>query len=49
VFRLDLLGTVKLTEPGASRIWDGFLEGLWQLGYVEDQDIVIERRFSEGR
>jgi len=49
VFRLGLLGTVPLTEAGASRIWDGFLEGLWQLGYVEGQDIVIERRFSEGR
>ena len=49
VFRLGLLGTVPLTEPGASRIWDGFLEGLRQLGYVEGQNIVIERRFSEGR
>ena len=49
VFRLGLLGTVPLTEPGASRIWDGFLEGLWQLGYVEGQNIVIEVRFSEGR
>ena len=49
VFRLGLLGTVPLTEPGASRIWDGFLEGLWQLGYVEGQNIVIERRFSEER
>jgi putative tryptophan/tyrosine transport system substrate-binding protein len=49
VFRLGLLGTVPLTDPGTSRIWDGFLEGLRQLGYVEGQNIVIERRFSEGR
>jgi len=27
-FRLGLLGTVPLTDPGASRVWDGFLEGL---------------------
>jgi len=49
VFRIGLLGTVPLTEPGASRIWDGFFEGLRQLGYVEGQNIVIESRFSEGR
>jgi putative ABC transport system substrate-binding protein len=49
LFRLGLLGTVPLTEPGASRIWDGFLEGLRQLGYVEGQNVVIERRFSEGK
>ena len=24
VFRLGVLGTIPLTEPGASRIWDGF-------------------------
>jgi putative tryptophan/tyrosine transport system substrate-binding protein len=49
VYRIGLLGTVPLTEPGASRIWDGFLEGLRQLGYAEGQNIVIERRFSEAR
>jgi putative ABC transport system substrate-binding protein len=49
VYRIGLLGTVPLTDPGTSRIWDGFLEGLRQLGYVEGQNIVIERRFSEGR
>jgi len=49
VFRLGLLGTVPPTDPGTLRIWDGFLEGLRQLGYVEGQNLVIERRFSEGR
>jgi len=49
VFRIGLLGLLPLTEPGASRIWDGFFEGLRQLGYVEGQNIVIESRFSEGR
>jgi hypothetical protein len=49
VFRLGLLGTVPLTNPGAARIWGGFFEGLQQLGYVEGQNIVIEGRFSEGR
>jgi putative ABC transport system substrate-binding protein len=49
VFRIGLLGTVPLTEPGAARIWGGFFEGLQQLGYVEGQNIVIEGRYSEGR
>jgi putative ABC transport system substrate-binding protein len=49
VFRIGLLGTVPLTEPGASHIWDGFFEGLRQLGYVEGRNIVIEGRYSEGR
>ena len=46
VFRVGLLGTVPPTDPGASRIWDGFLEGLRQLGYVEGQNLAVERRFS---
>jgi putative tryptophan/tyrosine transport system substrate-binding protein len=49
VYRIGLLGTVPLTDPGTSRIWDGFLEGLRQLGYVEGQNLVIEGRYSEGR
>ena len=48
VFRIGLLGTVPLTEPGTARIWGGLFEGLQQLGYVEGQNIVIEGRFSEG-
>src|SRR6266487_144761 len=49
VFRLGLLGTVPLTQPGAAHIWDGLFEGLRQLGYVEGQNLIIEGRFSEGR
>jgi putative ABC transport system substrate-binding protein len=48
VFRIGLLGTVPLTEPGAARIWSGFFEGLQQLGYVEGQNLVIEGRYTEG-
>jgi len=49
VYRIGLLGTVPLTNPGAARIWGGFFEGLQQLGYVEGRNIVIEGRYSEGR
>src|SRR5512139_3452476 len=48
-FRIGLLGTVPLTNPEAARIWRGFFDGLRDLGYVEDQNIVIEARFSEGK
>jgi putative ABC transport system substrate-binding protein len=49
VFRIGILGTIPLSEPGASRIWNGFFEGMRQLGYGEGQNIIIERRFSEGK
>jgi len=49
VWRIGLLGTVPLTEPGVARIWGGFFEGLRQLGYVDGQNVVIEGRYSEGR
>src|SRR5262245_25788789 len=49
VFRIGILGTVPLTEPAVARAWAGFFEELRQLGYAEGQNIVIERRFSEGR
>ena len=48
-YRIGLLGTVPLTNPGAARIWGGFFEGLRQLGYEEGRNIVIEGRYSEGR
>lgn len=49
VFRIGLLGTVPLSEPGAARIWGGLFEGLRELGYREQDNLVIEGRYSEGR
>ena len=49
VFRIGLLGTVPLSEPGAARIWGGLLEELRQLGYREGENLVINGRYSEGR
>ncbi len=49
IFRIGYLGSVPPTTPEISRIWEGFRQGLRELGYVEGQNIVIERRFSEGR
>jgi putative ABC transport system substrate-binding protein len=44
-----LLGTNLATKPDTARIWNAFIEGLREHGYVEDQNIVIESRYSEGR
>jgi putative ABC transport system substrate-binding protein len=49
VVRIGILGTVPPTTPEISRIWDAFLQGLRELGYVEGQNLTIERRFSEGK
>ena len=48
VFRIGLLGTVPLADPGAARIWGGLFDGLRQLGYTAGQNIAFEGRFSEG-
>lgn len=49
VFRIGILGTLPPTTPEVSRLWDGFLQGLRELGYVEGQNVVIERRYYEER
>jgi ABC-type uncharacterized transport system substrate-binding protein len=49
VFRIGLLGSSSPTAPEASRIWEGFFQGLRELGYVEGQNILIEGRFYGDR
>ncbi len=45
VFRIGLLGGSSPTSLEASRIWEGFFQGLRELGYVEGQNFLIEGRF----
>ena len=47
VFRIGILGTYPPTSPAFAPLWDAFIQGLRELGYVEGQNIVIERRFME--
>ena len=47
-YRIGFLGITKPT-PATQHLWDAFLEGLRDHGYVEGRNLVIERRFSEGR
>ena len=49
VFRVGVLGTVPLSNPGAARIWGGLFEELRRLGYVEGHNLIVEGRYSEGR
>jgi putative ABC transport system substrate-binding protein len=49
VFRIGLLANEPDTTPAGSLIWGGLIQGLRDLGYVEGQNITIERRFSEGK
>jgi putative tryptophan/tyrosine transport system substrate-binding protein len=45
VNRIGLLGGSPPNSPGGRRAWDGFFQGMRELGYVEGQNILIEGRF----
>ena len=49
VFRIGILGTSPPTDPAAVHLWGVFLQRLRELGYVEGQNLTVERRFSEGK
>jgi len=44
-----LLGSNLATKPETARIWNAFIEGLREHGYVEGQNVIIEPRYSEER
>jgi len=43
------IGYLAPGEPEDPRFLQAFLDGLWSLGYVEGQNIVIERRSADGQ
>jgi len=45
VFRVGLLGGSPPNSPGGRRAWEGFFQGMRELGYVEGQDILVEGHF----
>jgi putative ABC transport system substrate-binding protein len=50
VWRIGYLAvTNPAIRPDAAHIWNAFIEGLREHGYVEEQNVIIERRYSEGR
>jgi putative ABC transport system substrate-binding protein len=49
VYRIGILGNAPPAIPGVASLWKAFAEGLRERGYVEGKNLVIERRWTEGR
>src|SRR4030095_8065522 len=49
VWRIGVLSGSPPTTPEAARPWEALFQGLRELGYVEGQNLTIERRWAEGR
>jgi putative tryptophan/tyrosine transport system substrate-binding protein len=49
VWRIGVLSGSPPTTPEAARPWEALFQGLKELGYVEGQNLTIERRWAEGR
>jgi putative ABC transport system substrate-binding protein len=49
VYRIGWLGITPPTSPPLQRQSEAFLQGLRDHGFVEGQNVIIERRYSEGR
>jgi ABC-type uncharacterized transport system substrate-binding protein len=49
VARIGYLVTGSLESPEARKSFDAFRQGLYELGYIEGQNIVIEYRAADGK
>ncbi len=49
VYRIGFLGIAPPTSPSLRSQSEAFVQGLRDRGFVEGQNVVIERRYSEGR
>src|SRR5262245_43488395 len=49
VYRIGWLGITPPTSPPLQRQLEAFVHGLRDHGFVEGQNVIIERRYSEGR
>ena len=45
LYRIGLLGGSPPNSRGGRRAWEGFFQGLRELGYVEGQNIIVEGRW----
>ena len=48
-YRIGYLGSTPLTAPELVPIWTAFVDALRERGWVEGQNIVLERRYAQGR
>jgi putative ABC transport system substrate-binding protein len=46
VYRIGLLSTLPPGSSGVARLWEPFVQGLRELGYVEGENFVMERRYA---
>jgi putative ABC transport system substrate-binding protein len=49
IYRLGILGNVPLSDSQGARVWGALTEGLWEFGYVEGENLIVEHRSTEGR
>lgn len=49
MYRIGWLDFSPRTTPPSQRIEEAFLQGLRDHGFVEGQNVIIERRYAEGR
>jgi putative tryptophan/tyrosine transport system substrate-binding protein len=49
IYRIGILGNVPLNDPGGARLWEAFIHGLRDLGYVEGRNLVVVYRSAEGK
>ena len=48
-YRIGYLGTTPTPTASTAALWDAFVQGLREHGYVVGQNLAIERRYSEGK
>jgi putative ABC transport system substrate-binding protein len=49
VWRIGVLSGSPPTTPEAARPWEALFQGLRELGYIEGQNLAVERRWADGR
>src|SRR5574342_529155 len=49
VFRIGILANLWDADPQGAALWEAFIKGLRDFGYVEGQNITIVHRSSDGR
>ena len=49
VYHIGLLGGSPPNSPGGRLAWEGFFQGMGELGYVEGQNILVEGRWYGDR
>jgi putative tryptophan/tyrosine transport system substrate-binding protein len=49
VWRIGVLGGSPPSTPEAARPWEALFQGLREFGYIEGQNLTVERRWADGR